>query len=173
MGFSTRAGRGTATAEPKPTAVETNATPDTPTETLTETPATNGASPTKVVDPDRGNIGVVSVVPDTEDWGAVRTRSNNNPIHIAVRDAVKGTSYAIVAENDPAKIERVKRMLRAAAQRFDVGMSIHPEVKPLDDQPDKVKVRFKTGDRDHRAKSETPEPDADKTPQDTDATPGQ
>jgi len=126
---------------------ETNGDENATTETAAESAAT--------VDTDRGNIGVVTVGQDTDEWTSSRVRTSNNPVAIAVRDATQGTAYFIVVENDAEKIKRVKRMLRAAAQREDVGMSIHPETPEVAGEPGKVKVRFKTGPRDHRAKPET------------------
>lgn len=113
---------------------------------------------------DRGNIGTVTIEPDTEDWGSVRTRRSDNPVALAVRNAVKGESYGITVENDDKKIERVKRMLRsAAADKLDPkGMHIHPVLTPVG-EPDEngrtalVKVRFKTGDRNHKTVTATPD----------------
>lgn len=151
-------------------------TGDTNTETEATTESTSVADTAtgeqatpEAKDTDRGNIGIVTVERDTEEWGSVRTRTSNNPVAVAVRDAVKGEPYGIVVENDEKKIERVKRMLRAAAQREDVGMNIHPVHSPVagsedeNGNPTKVKVRFKTGERDKRAAKPTTDTPTDGT----------
>lgn len=111
------------------TEVQTN-TDDAPAEsadnatTATES-AENGG---KGHDPDRGNIGTVAVRESSRAFTNARVRAVNNPVHIAVRDAELFKVYDIVVENDETKIDRVKRMLRAAAQNYKVTMNIHPEI---------------------------------------------
>lgn len=104
---------------------------------------------------DRGDVGVVTIRPSTREITSVRTRTSNDPIHLAVRDAVRGSWYDIEVDNDPTKIERVNRKLRAAAQKYDVGMNIHPD-HPASETEGKVIVSFRTGERDKRAKTENP-----------------
>jgi hypothetical protein len=140
----------------------TDETPDAPADvTATEgTPETatteggeGGATATPVAN-DRGDVGVVTIRKSTRDITNVRSRTSNDPIHLAVRDAVRGEWYDIEVDNDAAKIERVARKLRAAAQKYDVGMNIHPEHVPSDTEG-KVLVAFRTGERDKRAKPAT------------------
>ncbi len=123
----------------------------------TDTATLEGETPNATATPDadananeRGDVGVVTIRKSTREITSVRTRTSNDPIHLAVRDAERGEWYDIEVDNDPAKIERVARKLRAAAQKYDVGMNIHPE-HPASDTEGKVIVSFRTGERDKRA----------------------
>ncbi len=136
----------------KPT--ESKATADTKTAT-TAPPAADTS--------DRGDVGVVTIRKSTREITNVRTRTSTDPIHVAVKDATKGEWYDIEVDDDAAKIERVARKLRAAAQKYDVGMNIHPDHVPAEDGSGnkiagKVIVSFRTGDRDKRARTDANAP---------------
>jgi len=118
--------------------------------TKTDAPATTESSAS-----DRGDVGIVTIRKSTREITSVRSRTSTDPIHVAVKDAVKGEWYDIEVDDDGAKVDRVARKLRAAAQKFDVGMNIHPDTVPATDErgnriPGKVLVTFRTGDRDKR-----------------------
>lgn len=115
-------------------------------ESVPDDAATDAAEDAK--DTDRGNIGVVRIETDEEEWTPTRTRTSTNPVHIAVRDAEIGKPYKVSVENDPTKIARVRRMLRAAAQNYGVSMNIHPEHKADPTNEANVFVRFRTQPRD-------------------------
>ena len=107
---------------------------------------------------ERGDVGTVSIRKSTREITSVRSRTSTDPVHVAVKDAVKGEWYDIEVDDDGAKIERVARKLRAAAQKYDVGMNIHPDNIPATNErgdkiPGRVIVSFRTGDRDKRAKT--------------------
>lgn len=130
----------------------TPATPDAPkvdTKPETDTTKTESAAT------DRGDVGQVQIRKSTREITSVRSRTSTDPIHKAVESAEKGTWYDIEVDDDGAKIERVARKLRAAAQKFDVGMNIHPDNVAATDErgnrvPGRVLVTFRTGDRDKR-----------------------
>lgn len=142
----------------------------------TDTATTEGEPTDATATPDtdaneRGDVGVVTIRKSTREITSVRTRTSNDPIHLAVRNAERGEWYDIEVDNDPAKIERVARKLRAAAQKYDVGMNIHPE-HPASDTEGKVIVSFRTGERDKRAvKKDTTTADANEG--DTASTPAE
>lgn len=125
--------------------------------------------PPATPDPNRGQIGGIVVRPSKRDFTSSRTRATTNPVHLAVRDAKQGEAYDLLVDNDEGKIDRVKRMLRAAAQNYDVGMSIHPDTPKDEHDSSKVLVTFKTGPREKRAKpvgaeAITPKTDTESTP---------
>lgn len=128
----------------------------------TKTADKNAPATTDTDANDRGDVGQVTIRKSTRTITSVRTRTSTDPIHNAVKDAVKGEWYDIVVDDDGTKIDRVNRKLRAAAQKYDVGMNIHSDHPRAEDEqgkpiPGKVVVSFRTGDRDRRDKTVTAE----------------
>ena len=126
---------------------DTTKTESKPTDAKTA-PATTDAG-------DRGDVGTVTIRKSRREITSVRTRTSTDPIHVAVQNAEAGTWYDIEVDDDGTKIERVNRKLRAAAQKFDVGMNIASDHPAAEDDngnriPGKVLVSFRTGERDKR-----------------------
>lgn len=138
----------------------------------TATDTKTDTKPTATESADRGDVGVVTIRKSTREITSVRTRTSTDPIHVAVKDAIAGEWYDIDVDNDATKIDRVARKLRAAAQKYDVGMNIHPDHPKSDVDPSKVVVSFRTGERDKRAAKPTETTGATETkPTTTDAKP--
>lgn len=137
---------------------DVEATEGTPADSDTTIPAADGTATTPTEDkpkrgfePDRGDIGTVAVEDDNDEWGAAtRTPVSNNPVALSVASAEVGKGRVVWVENDPKKIERVKRMLRAAKTRrattdgVKYEMNIHPNYKIDEDgHAGQVGVRYR------------------------------